>query len=202
MNRMGYDALVLGPKDLALGSAVLKQRIAEAKFAVLSANAVLSATGELLAKPYVVREFAGHRVAIVGLSGGPATVDIAVRNPLETAKKVTDEAAKEADIVILLSHAGPKLDQQIADTVSGIAMIVSGGPGALQEPRVSTKTGTPIYHADAASSGHAGRMLGVAVLEFTPQGELTSQTWQSVSLGPEIADDPAMAAWVQEQMKR
>ena len=111
MNRMGYDAMVLGPADLGLGVAALRQRSAEAKFAMVSANAVLTGTMQLLAKPYLLRELAGHRVAIVGLSGGGGTAEIGVLDPLATARKIVPEVRQQADVVILLSHAGPAVDQ-------------------------------------------------------------------------------------------
>ena len=133
MNRLGYDAMALGPGDLALGLATLRARMAEAKFPMLSANAVVTGTADLVAKPYAVREFAGHRVAVVGLSGGNGTTEIGVRDPLAAAQKIVPEARKEADIVILLSHAGQMIDQQIADQVPGIAAIVSGGEGAAAD---------------------------------------------------------------------
>ncbi len=202
MNRLGYDALALGPGDLALGLAVLRQRIGEAKFAVLSANAVVSANGELIAKPYVVRTFGDYRVAIVGLSGGSGTREIAVRDPLATAQAIVPEALRQAHAVIVLSHAGPEVDRKIADSVPGIAAIISGGPSGLADPWRSDKTGTVVYRADEASPGHAGRQVGLARLMLDPQGKLSNQTWQRLALGPEVADEPALAAWVQEQMNR
>jgi 5'-nucleotidase len=202
MNRLGYDAMALGPGDLGLGPAILRQRIREARFAVLSANAVETATGELLAKPYVVREFAGHRVAIVGLSGGPGTDEITVRDPLATAQEVVAELEGQADVVILLSHAGATTDQQIAEAVAGIAAIVSGGPAARQTAWRGEKTGTLLLHADQASPGHAGRVLGIARLVFNASGNLTDYTWQPVALGPEIADDPATTEWLRQLIKQ
>jgi 2',3'-cyclic-nucleotide 2'-phosphodiesterase (5'-nucleotidase family) len=202
MNRLGYDALALGPGDLALGLVVLRQRIGEAKFAVLSANAVISTSGELIAKPFVVRTVGDYRVALVGLSGGPGTAEIAVRDPLATAQAIVPEARRQAHAVIVLSHAGPEVDRQIADSVPGIAVIISGGAGGLSDPWRSAKTGAVLYRADEASAGHAGRQVGLARLTLDPQGKLSSQTWQRVSLGPEIADEPALAAWVQTQMNR
>jgi 2',3'-cyclic-nucleotide 2'-phosphodiesterase (5'-nucleotidase family) len=199
MNMLGYDAMALGPQDLSLGLSVLQQRMAEAKFTILSANAVVSATGELLATPYVIREFGGRKVAIVGLSGGEGTADIAVRDPLQTAQTSMTQAASQADVVILLSHAGETVDQQIADTVPGIALIVSSGPFALAMPWRSEKTGTLIVHADEAQPGHAGRRLGIAALTFESSGKMGQPNWQRVDLGPEIADDPAMVEWIQKQ---
>ena len=200
MNMLGYDAMALGPQDLSLGPSVLQQRMAEAKFAVLSANAVVSATGELLATPYVIREFGGRKVAIVGLSGGSGTAEIAVRDPLKTAQTIVARLASQADAVILLSHASETVDQKIADTVPGIALIVSGGRFEITSPWRSEKTGTFIVHADEATSGHAGRRIGIAALTFEPSGKMGLPNWQRVDLGTEIADDPAMAEWVKKQL--
>jgi 2',3'-cyclic-nucleotide 2'-phosphodiesterase (5'-nucleotidase family) len=199
MNRLGYDAMALGSGDLALGLAALRARMAEAKFAMLSANAVLTGAEELVTQPYAVRALAGHRIALVGLSGGNGTDEIAVLDPLAAAQKIVPEARKEADIVILLSHAGRMIDHQIADQVPGIAAIVSGGDGARQTAWESAVTGVPVFHADQAMTGHAGRMLGIGKLNFDAGGKLKSQKWQQYPLNPSIADDPTMAAWVQEQ---
>jgi 5'-nucleotidase/UDP-sugar diphosphatase len=200
MNLMGYDAMALGPQDLALGLDVLRQRIVEAEFAVLSANAVVSATGELLASPYLSRAFDGHKVAVVGLSGGGGTSEIAVLDPLETAQAVVAEVATQADVVILLSHAGTPTDQRIAEAVPGVDLIISGGKFELATPWRSEKTEALILHADQASPGHAGRTLGIARLAFDVEGRLVEQNWQRLNLSPEVADDPAMTTWVEQQM--
>lgn len=202
MNKLGYDALVLGPQDLALGLDVLRQRLAEAEFAVLSANAVVSATGQLVAAPYVVRELGGHRLAIVGISGGSDTREISLRDPLQTAQAVVAELATQANVIILLSHAGTPTDQQIAEAVPAIDLIISGGPFQLETPWRAAETGTIILHADAASPGHAGRRLGMARLTFDAAGRLIEHDWQRLLLGPEIADDPEMANWTLVQMTR
>jgi 2',3'-cyclic-nucleotide 2'-phosphodiesterase (5'-nucleotidase family) len=201
MNLMGYDAMALGPQDLALGPGVLQQRIAEAKFAVLSANAVVSATGEPAATPYVLRELGGRQVALVGLSGGSGTKEIAVRDPLETARSVVTRVKGQADLVIVLSHAGASVDQQIADAVPGIALIVSGGPLVMSSSWRSAKTGAFVVQADEAQPGHAGRQMGIATLTIDPRG-VTVRDWQRVALVESIPQDPAMAAWVQEQLGR
>jgi 2',3'-cyclic-nucleotide 2'-phosphodiesterase (5'-nucleotidase family) len=202
MNLMGYDAMVLGPKDLALGLGAVLQREIEAEFALLSADAVVAATGESVVAPYVLREFDGHTVAIVGLSGGSDGEEIAVRDPVETVREVVAKVETHADVIILLSHADTSTNQQIAEAVPGIDLIISGGKLQLADPWRSEKTGTLILHADEATPGHAGRMLGVARLAFDAEGLLVGHSWQRLKLGPEIADDPAMATWIQGQMGR
>jgi 2',3'-cyclic-nucleotide 2'-phosphodiesterase (5'-nucleotidase family) len=200
MNMMGYDAMALGGQDMSLGLPVLRQRIAEAEFTVLSANAVVSPTGELVATPYLLRQFDGHTVAIVGLSGDSGTRDIAVRDPLETTRETVAQLSAQADVIILLSHAGPLTDQQIAEAVPGIDIIIGGGTFADDSPWRSEETGTLLLHADAASPGHAGRRVGIARLTFDQTGQLVDQSWQRLELLPEVASDATMLNWVQEQL--
>lgn len=199
MNMMGYDAMTLGPKDLALDLQALHRWIVQAEFAVLSANAVVSATGEFVATPYILQQTNDHTIALIGLSGGRGTKEILVRDPLDTARAVVAEAATQADVIILLSHAGTPTDQQIAEAVPGVDLIISGGEFRLTTPWQSDITGTLILHADASSPGHAGRRLGIAQLLFDAEGQLASQHWQRLDLRPEIASDPIMTGWVQEQ---
>jgi len=202
MNLMDYDAMALGPNELALGLSVLRQRIAEAEFAVLSADAVLSDTGELVAVPYTLRAFDGYQVAIIGLSGGGGVPGILILDPLETAQNVVAQVMPLAEVIILLSHAGTSIDQQIAENVPGIDLIISGGKFELATPWRSEKTGTLILHADEASPGHAGRRLGIARLTFDTQGQLVEQAWQRLDLSQDIPEDPEMMDWVWQQMGR
>ena len=199
MNLLGYDAMALGPADLQLGPATLHNRISEARFPILSANAIERATGDLLAEPYTVREMGGHRVAIVGLSGTGDTGEITVRDPLSAAREAVAEASAQADVIILLSNAGPAVDQQIANELTGVTAIVEGGSGASARAWVSDRTKTPIFHADEAGPGHAGRILGVGTLAIDGGGDLLDYTWKQFSLGPAVPDDAAMAAWVETQ---
>ena len=202
MNLMGYDAMALGPQDLALGLQALRQRIIEAEFAMLSANAVVSATGELVATPYILRQRDDHTIALIGLSGGHGSQEIVVRDALETARAVVAEAATQADVIILLSHAGTPTDQQIAEAIPGVDLIISGGKFQLTTPWQSDSTGTLILHADASSPGHAGRRLGIARLLFDAEGQLVNQHWQRLDLRPEIASDPNVTSWVQSQTRQ
>ncbi len=198
MNRMSYDAIGLGPGDLVLGPVALKERISEAKFPILSANAFVKSTGEAVAKPYIVKEIGGHRVAIIGLTGGKGTDQYEVRDQLSAVQEVMGKIKGQADEVILLSTAGAETDQKIAETVQGIAAIISGGTALPDKPWVGQATGTPVFHADKPSPGHTGRYIGVADLSLDSEGKLTEQKWRQVMLGPEIADNAEIAAWVSE----
>jgi 2',3'-cyclic-nucleotide 2'-phosphodiesterase (5'-nucleotidase family) len=199
MNTMGYDAMALGAGDLKLGVATVITRMREAKFAFISANAVVSATGTLVGPAYITREVNGRRVAIVGLTGTwdkAPLPDVGILDPVEAARKVVPEAAKQSDFVILLSNAGNPTDVTIADSVPGIGFIISGGPfQSFGQSQLSPKSGTLLGHADYPATGHSGRMVGKAVLGIDANNARASYTWAAISLGPDIPDEPQMAHW-------
>ena len=198
MNRLGYDAAALGEGDLErLGVSTVLQRIQEAKFPILSANAFLTGTDQLVTQPYVIRELGGHQVAIIGLTGQAALPDVDIRDPVESARRVTQEVRDRADILILLSHAGLDLNRQVAGLVPELDLIISGGDGFTSTPE-STAAGPIIVQADASSPAHAGRRVGVGVWTLSPQAKPVTQQWETIALTSAVASDPVMDAWAQE----
>ncbi len=196
MNRMHYDAMALGPQDLALGPDVIRARAREAKFAIVSANLSLADGEGGLVKRYIIRPMAGHQVALIGLSAPENVQGMTVSDPVTAVARAVAEVAPKADIVVLLSHAGRGVDELIANEVAGVDAIVSGGDSASFDLWRSQRTGVPILHADRASPGQAGRRVGRALLSFGSQGSLTDVQWQTELLGDEVPDQPDMLAWV------
>jgi 2',3'-cyclic-nucleotide 2'-phosphodiesterase (5'-nucleotidase family) len=196
MNMMGYDAMALGAGDLALlGVDIVRQRMDEARFAFLSANVVLTETGQLLAQPYVIREMQGHRIALIGLTEEVRLPDVEIRDSLESLQKVIEDLQGKADIRVLLSHAGFETNQEIAQAAPDVDLIVSGGgQGTPLEPLLG-EDGVPLVHADSSSPGHAGRQIGVGLLGFDGHGQLVALDWKIVVLEPDIPEDPEMARW-------
>ncbi len=196
LNRLGYDAVALGNLDLDMGAAQLKKRIGEAQgFEFVSANVVDKATGQLLVKPYVVKAVGGHRVALIGITGDSTAPEFTVNPAQDAAKTYVEKAAAEADIVILLSNAGARVNTAIATQVPGVDLIISGGQDPLDAP-LEPAAGTLVVQAELSSAGHAGRILGRLDATFDRSGKLTGHAWQSINLTPAVADDPATAAWV------
>jgi len=194
MNLLGYDAMVLGDQDFGLGLDVLRQRMEEAKFSILSANVVMAGTDQLFATPYVVKEIGDHKVAIIGLTNQEAASaaggGIVVRNPLEVLQDVMGEVSKEADVIIVLSHLGTEVDFQIANEVQGIDLIVGGlSHDVLDPPAWVEASGTVIVQA-----GYQGQRIGVVSLRIDSQGKVVSHQGQVVLLTDELADDAEMRA--------
>jgi 2',3'-cyclic-nucleotide 2'-phosphodiesterase (5'-nucleotidase family) len=199
MNMLGYDAMVLGEGDLEiLGVSAVQQRMQEANFAVLSANVVLKESGELLAQPYAIWTFGGHRVAVIGVTGAADLPDVEILDPLEATKAAVDQLRDQADILILLSHAGLSVNRQIAEQVPEIDLIVSGGGQESTDSPERVDMGPAIVHADVSSPAHAGRRVGVGTWTFDAQGRLTQYDWNSIALTTEIVAEPTMDAWASQ----
>lgn len=195
MNMMGYDAMVLGEGDLArLPLDVIQQRIQQAQFPVLSANAYISGTEELIAEPYHLIQMDGHTIAVIGITGNAPLAEVDVRPPLTATIDMVDRIKSQAGILILLSHAGLEANREIAAQVPEIDLILSGGGPAYTPSPVFIEGGPPIVQADISTRGHAGRRIGVGTWILTG-GELVEQHWIPIALDSSYPDDPELAEW-------
>lgn len=199
MNLMDYDAMALGLLDVSLLTLQeLRERIDEADFSVLSANAYVTGTKDLVTDPYAVVEMADHRVGILGLTDPGEASDVSVSDPLEGAKRWLPELQSAADIIVVLSHAGLETDKRIAERVPGIDVIVSGRNMTTYEPLIVSPNGTMIVHADTARSGQAGTIVGVAHLSFDRAGRLLEHDFEKVVLTSDHEDDTEILDWLRE----
>jgi 2',3'-cyclic-nucleotide 2'-phosphodiesterase (5'-nucleotidase family) len=197
MNLMGYDAMALGPKELSLEASVLRQRIREAHFPVLSANAVWRATGESVAQPYTILDIGSHRVGIIGLTrpsdenlGGVEILD-----PRETLERIVPELRESADTVVLLTNIPYRSALELVRNVPGIALLVAALPGQLPDRAVRvSETGTLAVTAEQALPRHAGRRVGRLVASLAGNGSFTGEVWTSVPMDGSYPDDPTMTA--------
>jgi len=165
---------------------------------VLSANVFVAGSDDYLAQPYVIREIEGRRIAIIGVTGRASIPGVEVRDPLASVQAVVEEVRGEAEILILLSHTGVTLNRRIGAEVPELDLIISGGSEAITPGPAFVGDGTAIVHADVSSAGHAGRRVGVGTWSFDAQGRLAGQSWQLVSLGESLADDPEMLTWLRD----
>ena len=200
MNKLGYDAMALGMLDISLLSlGELRARMAEAEFPVLSANAFVTNTQELIAEPYAVLPIAGRSIGILGLTEPGGTPEIVVGDPESAVGQWLPVVQGKAEIIVLLSHAGLEADKRIAKTFRGIDVVVSGRGAGLEAPLIVPETGTLILHAEIARSGSAGQVIGVAHVTLDGLGRLLKHDWTKHMLfGETYASDPEAEQWVNE----
>jgi len=197
MNLMGYQAMVLGPKDLSLGLDLVQQRMQEAQFPLLSANAVFSGSQELIAAPFTLLDLAGHRLAILGLTRHPDAplTGIQVLDPQTAAAHYVPEVRSLADTVIVLTNQDYRAGLALAGAVEGIDLVVAALPGQLPTYAVrAAGTNALVVTAEQPLLRHAGRRVGRLEVQLGSDGQLSGENWESVSLGSFVPDDPEMQA--------
>jgi len=180
MGAAGYGALNIGDQEAGRGLSFLKHIETLTPMAIVSSNLVVAATGELVAKPFVIVDAGGAKIGVLGvvsavgtpsLSGSPpagsgttsanaprvADEPLAVRNPEEAIKRYLPQVRKQADAVVVLAHVSPAQSRELA-RIPGVDVVV-GGDQRSDVPDPELVSGTlwiqpPSY----------GRFLGVVRL--------------------------------------
>lgn len=202
-NEAGLDGMVLGNHDFNFGQAVLADRIAEASFAVLSANTVRADDHVPPVLPSAFFSVGGLRVAVLGLttprtatSNHPgALAGLHFLDPVEVAAAAVPRLREEADLVILLTHLGYEVDLEIAARVPGIDVIV-GGHTHTALPEAVLVGDTLIVQA-----GEHGRYLGV--LELTlDEGRVVAHNSRLIPVSEAVPPHPRVQAVIESWAAR
>ncbi len=208
LNHLGYDALTVGNHEPDFGTAVLRERMAEAKFPTVACNLVEKKGGGLVTKPYVVKTVAGVKVGILGLAypktartTAPKNVaDVEFLEPVAAVKQYLPKMrADGAEVAVVLSHLGLGADQQLAKAVAGIDVIVGGH--SHNRMADATKVGGALI----VQAGAHGSDLGVLTLTVE-KGKVTTHTRTLVPLTHDtVPGDPAaekfVAGWLEPHRK-
>lgn len=129
MSALGFDAMAVGNHEFNFGLRVLEKARGEAKFPWLSANIVDERTKRPRFQPYLVKEFEGVRVGVVGLTtpGVPSWENpqnytgLEFREPVEAAREwVAVLRDKErVDLVVVAMHMGVEEDLRTGEVNPG-----------------------------------------------------------------------------------
>jgi 2',3'-cyclic-nucleotide 2'-phosphodiesterase (5'-nucleotidase family) len=194
MNLLRFDAMVVGNHEFDFGQGVLAKRISEARFPVLGANVV----GMPEVQPYVIRELAGVRVAIIGLvtddvpttSAPASTVGLDFIPPVVTAERLVRELKPKVGLIVLLTHIGHSADLALARQLQEGVVIIGGHSHTRVEKPVH------IGNSVVAQAWEHGKCLGVLDITFD-DGKLVSMTGRLEDIRPVKGEgDPAVAALV------
>lgn len=130
MNAIGYDLATLGNHEFSNLLPQVRKMIADAKFPILCANALVKESGQPLTTPYTIRDVAGAKIAFFGLLSEStrtypgARNDLTIANAIATARRLVPELRRQADFVVAITHIGVEEDRQLATAVDGIDVIV------------------------------------------------------------------------------
>jgi len=148
MNAAEYTFGTLGNHEFNNPLSRLKSLIKLFRYPVLCANAIEDSTGRPLTQASEIRDVGPLKIGIFGLvtretAGYLATREgITILDEIDTAKRMVSSLRRNADIVIAISHSGESVDEKIAESVSGLDVIV----GAHSHSRLPV--GEEIWHSD------------------------------------------------------
>jgi hypothetical protein len=195
-NGLAYDAVHLTPRDFRLGKPALADAVKAATFDVVSANLLDADSGRPVARPFVVKDVGGRRVAVIGLSEPPAGMDylphlkrqlagVKIVPPAEALAQWLPKAKAEADNVVLLYYGPAGGAKRIADAAGkDVAAVLVGGAGPGELPQGG---GVPLVATEQHGKSIAHLTLGDA-------GGAKQVAPEQIAIDNSLAPDPKMAA--------
>jgi 2',3'-cyclic-nucleotide 2'-phosphodiesterase/3'-nucleotidase len=129
MNSLNYDAMTVGNHEYNFGLKVLEKARSEANFPWLSANTYDKAKQQTHYKPYIVKEVAGVKIGVLGLTtpgvpnwdNPPNYAGLEFHEPVVEARKwvpiLRDQ--EKADVVVIAMHMGLEEDLRTGEVTPG-----------------------------------------------------------------------------------
>jgi 2',3'-cyclic-nucleotide 2'-phosphodiesterase / 3'-nucleotidase len=129
MNALNYDSMTVGNHEYNFGLKVLEKARGEAEFPWLSANTYDKGTNQTHYKPYIIKEIAGVRIGVLGLTtpgipnweNAPNYAGLDFREPLSEAQKWVPvlRGKEQVDIVVIAMHMGLEQDLRTGEINPG-----------------------------------------------------------------------------------
>ena len=201
-NAVGLDYAVFGNHEFDIKTVELLERIKESKFQWLGANVFDTTRNKIFADtpPFVIREFNGVKIGIIGLllpeakQTSSMEENLIVKDYCETAKKLVKQMRKKEKVnaVIGLTHLFMTQDKKLAKCAD-FDLILGGHEHTLLQ---SSSNGTPIFKMAADA-----REMGRFNLNFdATTKKLESMDWEIIPVTDAI-EDAKEFAWVFEKYK-
>ena len=129
MNSLKYDAMTVGNHEYNFGLKVLEKARQEALFPWLSANTYETKTGKPHYQPYLIRNVAGVKIGILGLTtpgipnwdNPPNYAGLEFHNPISEAMKwvAVLRGKEKVDVVVVAMHMGLGEDLRTGEVSPG-----------------------------------------------------------------------------------
>jgi 5'-nucleotidase len=215
MNRIGFDAMMLGNHEFDLGPGPLADFVEAAEFPVLFGNVDASGDNRLaaLAQGPLVLEVGGEQVAIVGALT-PDTAEISSPGPtvafadpvVHLTEAVAALEAQGVKHVIALTHLGVADDLALAAAVPGLDAIVGGHSHTLFSntaedaayPYPFMAEGPDGAQVPVVQAGAYSKYLGRLTLTFDEAGVVTAAAGDTLPLDASVTPDPDTLARIAE----
>jgi 2',3'-cyclic-nucleotide 2'-phosphodiesterase (5'-nucleotidase family) len=198
MNKIGYTVGTVGNHEFDFGQDVLRMRLREANFPLLSAN-VESPISEI--KKYVVATVKGVRFGIIGLTTEDVTTTthpknlggVKVQDIVKTVEGILPELRSRSDFIIVTAHLTDDEEKRIANAFPEIRLIIGGHNHAVLGPILLGQT-------MVAKTGNVGRYLGRVDLDFS--GKVITRLEGQLIPVQNVAPDPEVAKVIDPFVKK
>jgi len=203
LNRLGLVAAQIGNHEFDFGEANVAAIVGLAKHPVLGANIVdKQDRPRPYAKPFVVREKNGVRIAIVGLitretksvATGPFG-DAEFADEEATLARILPGVRAESDAVVLLTHCGLEVDHRLAKRFPFVLLILGGHSHTLIRREV--KEGST-WIVQSGSKGGGVTRVALALDRDRREARVLSSRFEDMD-ADRIGVDEAARAFVAER---
>lgn len=218
MNLQGYQAMAVGNHEFDNGPEALARFAQKARFPLLAANLDVSAEPLLrdLIKPSVVLTVGGEKVGVVGA----VTPDLPlISSPGDNVRLLDLTASLKGSVralqdqginkIILLSHLGYPLEQEVAKTVPGLDVIVGAHTHTLlgtfdnkDFPASEGPYPTVVPNPDGnrtllVAAWEWGKLLGRLKVTFNDAGAVESFEGNPIVVSADLPEDPTAKRMVE-----
>lgn len=202
MNAVGFNYATFGNHEFDISEEQFYQRLKESRFTWVSSN-VFNKTGQPfpgVSQSQIINVKGDNGAVVrVGLIG--VTLDanqpgyVTYRNPIQTAKEQARSLKGKVDILVAITHLSLAQDQQLAEAVPEIDLILGGHEHEnIQQWR--GRDFTPIFKADANA-----RTVYIHNLLYDTQTRRLKIDSRIQPITDEIADEPQTAKVVNEWLE-
>ncbi len=201
MNKMGYDAMTVGNHEFDDGPEVLRGFMDALDFPVLMSNADFSAEPLLAGKlqKSTVISVNGTLVGLIGLT--PQDTDelaspgknVNFTDPSDAVQHQVDAlTGAGVGIIVVLSHSGYNVDQEVAANTTGVDIIVGGHSNTYLSNTSDRAAGAyPTMVGDTAivQAYAYGKFLGELNATFDDAGNLISAAGEPLVMDGTVVED-------------
>ncbi len=210
MNKLGYDGMTVGNHEFDDGPEVLAGFMDTINFPILMSNADVSGEPLLagkLAKSTII-ERGGEKIGLIGLT--PTNTDelaspgdnVIFTDPSGAVQGEVDKLTAEGvNKIIVLSHSGYGVDQEVAANTTGVDIIVGGHTNTLLSNTDENAVGpypTMVNNTAILSSYAYGKYLGELNVTFDDEGNIVEAVGEPILINGEVAEDADTVARISE----
>ncbi|NKB28672.1 MAG: multifunctional 2',3'-cyclic-nucleotide 2'-phosphodiesterase/5'-nucleotidase/3'-nucleotidase [Rhodobacteraceae bacterium] len=210
MNKLGYDGMTVGNHEFDDGPEVLRGFANTINFPILMSNADISGEPLLndVIQKSVVIERGGEKIGMIGLT--PQNTDelaspgdnVIFTDPSEAVQAEVDKlTADGVNKIIVLSHSGYNVDQEVAANTTGVDVIVGGHSNTLLSNTQERAVGpypTMVGSTAIVQAYAYGKFLGELNVTFDDDGNVTEAAGEPLIMDASVTEDEATVARIAE----